>query len=136
MQQNMDKKKVFNPLAPSVQKDPAALIEKEMRELIKQDVVRTNQEFDYFQKQTTKDMLIAMLFLWGKTYPEYGYKQGMNEILAIVLLVFDTERIQSAVVIDWDKMSDREIAEKHILEFLFDPKYLQADVFMVHDRIL
>jgi hypothetical protein len=33
-------------------------------------------------------------------------------------------------------MSDREIAEKHILEFLFDPKYLQADVFMVHDRIL
>lgn len=136
MQQNMDKKKVFNPLAPSVQKDPAALIEKEMRELIKQDVVRTNQEFDYFQKQTTKDMLIAMLFLWGKTYPEYGYKQGMNEILAIVLLVFDTERIQSAVVIDWDKMSDREIVEKHILEFLFDPKYLQADVFMVHDRIL
>jgi hypothetical protein len=93
MQQNMDKKKVFNPLAPSVQKDPAALIEKEMRELIKQDVVRTNQEFDYFQKQTTKDMLIAMLFLWGKTYPEYGYKQGMNEVLAIVLLVFDTERI-------------------------------------------
>lgn len=64
-----------------------------MRELIKQDVVRTNQEFDYFQKQITKDMLIAMLFLWGKTYPEYGYRQGMNEILAIVLLVFDTERI-------------------------------------------
>jgi hypothetical protein len=56
-------------------------------------VVRTNQEFDYFQKQITKDMLIAMLFLWGKTYPEYGYRQGMNEILAIVLLVFDTERI-------------------------------------------
>lgn len=81
-------------------------------------------------------MLIAMLFLWGKTYPEYGYKQGMNEILAIVLLVFDTERISSAVVMDWDKMSDKEIAEKHLPEFLFDPKYLQADVFMLHDRIL
>lgn len=99
-------------------------------------MVRTNQEFDYFQKQTTKEMLIAMLFLWGKTYPEYGYKQGMNEILAIVLLVFDTERISSAVVMDWDKMSDKEIAEKHLPEFLFDPKYLQADVFMLHDRIL
>lgn len=81
-------------------------------------------------------MLIAMLFLWGKTYPEYGYRQGMNEILAIVLLVFDTERIQSAIAIEWDKMSDKEIAEKYLLEFLFDPKYLQADVFMVHDRIL
>ena len=33
-------------------------------------------------------------------------------------------------------MSDKEIAEKYLLEFLFDPKYLQADVFMVHDRIL
>ena len=48
MQANADKKKVFNPLAPQVQKDTSVLIEKEMRELIKQDVVRTNQEFEYF----------------------------------------------------------------------------------------
>ncbi|MFO0116464.1 MAG: hypothetical protein ACK521_02215 [bacterium] len=106
-----------------------------MKDLIRQDVVRTNQEFDYFKKQSTKDMLISLLFLWGKTYPEYGYKQGMNEILAIILLVFDTERVESENK-DWEKLSEKEIAETHLIEFLFDPKFVQADVFMVHDRTL
>lgn len=96
--------------------------------------MRTNQEFEYFKRQSTKDTLIALLFLWGKTYPEYGYKQGMNEILAIILLVFDTERVESDL--DWEKLNDKEIAESHLAEFLFDPKHVHADVFMAHDRTL
>lgn len=59
----------------------------------------------------------------------------MNEILAILLLVFDTERVDSEGN-DWDKLSEKEIAENHLAEFLFDPKYVQADVFMAHDRTL
>jgi Rab-GTPase-TBC domain len=105
-----------------------------MKELIKQDVVRTNQEFAYFKKQSTKDMLTSLLYLWGKTYPAYGYKQGMNEILAIVLIVFDTERLEPDL--DWTDLSDQEIAENHLIEYLFDARHLQADVFMAHDRIL
>jgi TBC1 domain family protein 5 len=76
-----------------------------------------------------------LLFLWGKTQPDYGYKQGMNEILAIVLIVFDTERVETEGQ-DWDQISDQEIADKFLFEFLFDARYMQADSYMVHDRIL
>ena len=77
-----------------------------------------------------------MLFLWGKTYPEFGYKQGMNEIMAILLLVFDTERVETDSPINWDDMAETDIANSYLIEFLFDPRYLLADVYTVHDRIL
>lgn len=90
-------------------KDSQIHAEKDMKETIKQDVVRTNQEFEYFKRQSTKDMLSTLLTLWGKTNPEFAYKQGMNEILAVVLLVLDTERVETSH--NWEAISDQEIAD-------------------------
>lgn len=87
------KNKNFNPLAPpKVEQDDKSMQEREMKDLIKQDVSRTLQEFAYFRTVATKDLLTQLLFLWGRENPDYSYKQGMNEILAIVVIVFDTER--------------------------------------------
>ena len=47
----------------------------------------------------------------------------MNELLAIILLVFDTERVENDNK-DWDKLSEKDIADSHLIEFLFDPKFL------------
>lgn len=62
-----------------------------MKDLIKADVVRTCQEFSYFRQQSTKDILKKVLYMWNAEH-SLGYKQGMNELLAIILIVFDTER--------------------------------------------
>ena len=101
-------KKNFNPLAPiKADKDDKATAEKEMKDLIKQDVTRTLQEFDYFHRVEIKDALTQMLYLWGRENPDYGYKQGMNEILALVLIVFDTERLaQQSEKRNWASMTD------------------------------
>lgn len=37
-----------------------------------------------------------MLYLWAAEH-DLGYKQGMNELLAIVAIVFDTERQQGVI---------------------------------------
>jgi hypothetical protein len=71
----------------------AAKVEREMKDLIKNDVNRTCQEFEYFRRQETKEILNSMLFLWGKEHTG-GYKQGMNEIMAVILAVCDTERFE------------------------------------------
>ena len=67
--------KNFNPLAPvKTEKDDKATQEKEMKDLIKQDVSRTLQEYQYFHKLEVKDLLTSLLFLWGRENPDYGYK--------------------------------------------------------------
>ena len=136
----ISKGKVFNPLAPpSMQEDDKATTEREMRDLIKTDVRRTCQEYDYFRSDKTKDLLQQLLFLWGRENPEYAYKQGMNEILAILLIVFDTERVELAAgqrAKDWSQVGDAEIASDHLVEFLFDPAFLKADLFACFDRVL
>ena len=108
-----------------------------MKDLIKQDVSRTLQEFDYFHKVEVKDLLTQLLFLWGRENPDYGYKQGMNEILAMVVIVFETERVsQSGERKDWNSLSDAEIASNHLLEYLFDIDGAKADIYACYDRIL
>lgn len=82
--------------------------DKEMRELITQDIDRTSQEYDFFQEKKVKDILIGILFLWAKENPETAYKQGMNELLAIVVFAFFAERIVAKV--DYDYMDAETIA--------------------------
>ena len=57
----------------------------------------------------------------------------MNEILAILAVVFDTERVPDAPNRDWEKMDDAEIAENHLIDYLFDPKYAVADIYTSFD---
>ena len=61
----------------------------------------------------------------------------MNEILAMVVIVFDTERCTTpATPIDWASLSDEQIANEHLLEYLFDPDGNKADIYACFDRIL
>ena len=60
----------------------------------------------------------------------------MNEILAIIALVYDTERLDDSVHQDWEKMDDTVIAQNHLMEFLFDPVHVVGDIYTSFDRIL
>ena len=64
-----------------------------MKELIKQDVDRTCQEFEYFRRKSTKDALMAMLYLWGKENEAYGYKIKYFDIKGAMYDVITTESL-------------------------------------------
>lgn len=102
-------------MAPVSNPTAAQLRDREMKELIKADVVRTCQEFPYFRLQTTKDTLQQVLYLWNAEH-DLGYKQGMNELLAVILVVFDTERCENVVGCE--------------------PEYLVHDVYTYFDAML
>ena len=55
--------------------------------LIKMDVERTYQEHEIFTKIEIKKKLASVLYIYAKENPEYGYKQGMNDILGVFLYV-------------------------------------------------
>ena len=52
---------------------------------------RTFAELQIFKLPSTRQDLIEILYIWSLENPEYGYQQGMNEILGVVfaLLLLD-----------------------------------------------
>lgn len=80
--------------------------------------------------------MISILFLWAKENTDTHYRQGMNEILALVIVAFFAERVESKV--DFGKMKAEEIAEDNakLTEFIFDGRHTFADVYSTFKSIL
>ena len=57
----------------------------ETLDLIKIDVDRTYQDIELFQVMKYKKIMIYVLFVYSKQFPQYGYKQGMSDICAVFL---------------------------------------------------
>ena len=107
-----------------------------MRDLITQDIERTSQEFEFFTLKKVKDILVGMLFLWAKENHDISYKQGMNEILAIIVFAYFAERV--AVEEDLSGLSDSDIGadQDKLVGFLFDSRHTFADIYSTFDRVL
>lgn len=60
----------------------------------------------------------------------------MNEVLALVIVAFFAERIDTKE--DFDKLKDEEIASDHdkLTDFIFDARHTFADVYGVFKSIL
>lgn len=54
------------------------------------------QDCEFFTFDEVKDGLFNILYLWGKDNVEFGYRQGMNEVLAILVSAFFSEIVQPA----------------------------------------
>ena len=61
--------------------------DQEVKKLINLDLDRTYQEIDLFLQSKNKAMLANILFIWSRLN-DVGYRQGMNELLAVIYLAF------------------------------------------------
>nr|CAD7588099.1 unnamed protein product [Timema genevievae] len=61
--------------------------DKELRAVIRQDVVRTFPGVDFFRKETIQDAMVNILFCYARENPIMCYRQGMHEILAPLMFV-------------------------------------------------
>lgn len=65
----------------------------DLRRQIKIDIERTFQEKEFFKHLSIKKILNNTLFTWAKENPGISYKQGMNELVAIICHVAYSESI-------------------------------------------
>ena len=61
--------------------------DQDVKKLIGLDLDRTYQEIDLFLQSKNKKMLGNILFIWSRLN-DVGYRQGMNELLAVIYLAF------------------------------------------------
>lgn len=82
----------------------------ELERMVDQDLARLYPERgSYFQTSECQGMLRRMLLLWCLGHPEYGYRQGMHELLAPLLYVLhvDTERLSKVRKAHEDHFADK-----------------------------
>ncbi|XP_042491443.1 uncharacterized protein LOC122071190 isoform X2 [Macadamia integrifolia] len=64
----------------------------ELEKIVDQDLSRLYPEHgSYFQTPACQGMLRRILLLWSLNHPEYGYRQGMHELLAPLLYVLHVD---------------------------------------------
>lgn len=71
--------------------------DREIKILIKKDVERTLQDQPLFKDSFVQSKMEEILYIWAKEYPEFKYQQGMNEILAVIILCVVSELHNPAV---------------------------------------
>ncbi|KAF6138403.1 hypothetical protein GIB67_032907 [Kingdonia uniflora] len=82
----------------------------ELEKVVDQDLSRLYPENgSYFQAPACQGMLRRILLLWCLTHPEYGYRQGMHELLAPLLYVLhvDVQRLSQVRKIHEDHFTDK-----------------------------
>ena len=84
----------------------------ELSVVIKQDLDRTYAESGFYQSDGVQQLMLNVLLVWAKCNPQYEYRQGMNELLApIVLTVFKDNKSAS-----WQDGLLGELLDRHYAE--------------------
>lgn len=70
--------------------------------------------------------MTSVLFIWAKENPHLSYKQGMNELLGILLYIAFAEK------------AGEHLRNEHARELyeLYDPEYIEADLYWVFARLM
>ncbi|KAJ9104052.1 hypothetical protein QFC19_004186 [Naganishia cerealis] len=65
----------------------------ELRGTIDKDVERTFPDIPYFRDPYVRRVLKTVLFLWAMENSDITYRQGMHELLAVIMLVCDRDSL-------------------------------------------
>ena len=122
--------------------------DKELKDLINKDLIRTYQDIDIFLKSNIKNNLANILYIWSKENNSISYRQGMNEILAVLLLAFypvyfvsktKPKPNKNEILKIIDKFTNEEIDDSNyedLYVFFHDEEEIQSDLFFTFDAIM
>ncbi|XP_066994903.2 TBC1 domain family member 5 [Anabrus simplex] len=103
--------------------------DKELRAVIKQDVVRTFPGVDFFRKEMIQDAMVNILFCYAREHPTMCYRQGMHEILAPLLFVLHCDH--QALL-----HTKEQVNVSSVIAEVLDPDYLEEDAYTLFSHIM
>lgn len=103
--------------------------DKELRALIRQDVVRTFPKMDFFRSEGIQLTMVNILFCYAREHPEICYRQGMHEVLAPLLYVMHGDQQFLLRARESAAVSDKA-AE------ILDPAWLEEDAYWLFSKLM
>lgn len=85
-------------------------------------------EVVYFRQLDVQDQLVDLLFIWTKLTPEIGYRQGMHELLALILWTVDHDSLPPAP----QQGADGETLARLVLS----RKYVEHDAWQLFSAVM
>uniref|UniRef100_A0A3B3ZSP0 TBC1 domain family member 5 n=1 Tax=Periophthalmus magnuspinnatus TaxID=409849 RepID=A0A3B3ZSP0_9GOBI len=103
--------------------------DKELKGMIKQDVLRTFPEIRYFQDEDVRTKLTDILFCYARENEQLLYKQGMHELLAPIVFVLhcDHQAFQHA---------SETATPSEEMKCLLNPEYLEHDAYAMFSQLM
>nr|XP_022326990.1 TBC1 domain family member 5-like isoform X5 [Crassostrea virginica] len=111
-------------------------LDNELRLTIKQDVIRTFPEVEFFHTAPIQEMMIDLLFCFCKTHTELSYKQGMHELLAPLIFILHCDHqafLHAAEVETLDQINE---PDRDIVKEIMDPAFLEHDAYALLSQIM
>ena len=114
----------------------------DLKSLINKDLDRTYQEIDLFLQNKIKNILANVLYIWAKENQDVSYRQGMNELLAILYLVFYpnyfpcTRKPKTTKNDIIEFLKDIELYKEDIYIFFHDEDEIQSDLFFTFEALM
>ena len=138
------KKFVGDPLGGGKKKKKAEgpIEDTDLKDLINKDLDRTHQEMDIFLQNKIKNILANVLYIWSKENSEVSYRQGMNELLAIIFIVFypfyftcnrKPKNTKENIV---DFLKDINLYKDDLYIFFHDEDEIQSDLFYTFEALM
>ncbi|KAJ8273875.1 hypothetical protein GJAV_G00106480 [Gymnothorax javanicus] len=103
--------------------------DKELRGMIRQDVLRTFPEMQYFQQEDVRAKLTDILFCYARENEQLLYKQGMHELLAPIVFVLhcDHQAFQHA---------SETASPSEEMKTLLNPEYHEHDAYAMFSQLM
>ena len=138
------KKFVGDPLGggKKKKKSEGPLEDTDLKNLINKDLDRTHQELDLFLQNKIKNILANVLYIWSKENSEVSYRQGMNELLAIIFIVFYpfyftcTRKPKTTKEDILEYLKDFNLYKDDIYIYFHDEEEIQSDLFYTFEALM
>ncbi len=95
-----------------------------------QDIYRTHPGKEFFQKEWVRSAMLNCLFLFAKENGETAYRQGMHELLAVIMYLLNDEKM-SAEQLKRTSLSGNTVAWE-----VLDVKFLESDAFAIFQQLM
>ncbi|XP_033732943.1 TBC1 domain family member 5-like isoform X2 [Pecten maximus] len=111
-------------------------LDNELRLTIKQDVIRTFPEIQFFQNPELREQMIDLLFCYSRSHTAILYKQGMHELLAPLIFVLHCDHQAFLHANEVESLGWIPTANREIVRELMDPTYLEHDAYAMLCQIM
>lgn len=108
----------------------------ELRIMIKQDVIRTFPEIEFFQTSDVQAMMVNVLFHYARQHPQISYRQGMHELLAPIIFVLHNDQQAFLHALELDYIREFPDALRDDLRELLNPDYTEHDAFFLFNQVM